>query len=452
MSNVQDDLDDKGSSDNKDVSSQEKANSKKNSKQEISRRELLKMAGIGGVGLLLGSVAGGSLLGAKGIAKALTGSPDSSKASDDQGLIPFYNAKQAGIITPAQDFLCFASFDLVVDQIEDVRKLFRQWTEAAARMAAGQPVGEESSNALLPPKDTGEAAGLLPSKVTITFGVGPSFFDERFGLQARKPASFTELPQFAGDNLQEKWCGGDIGVQVCANDLQVAFHAIRNLIRIARGKAVLRWMQEGFQRTATANPAGETPRNLLGFKDGTGNPDVNDQKQMNQHVWVQPSDGPSWMADGSYMVTRRIRMRIEVWDRSSLQDQETTFGRHRDTGAPLGEKGEFDPLPLDRKNENGQPTIPALSHVRLSHGDGSVKILRRSYSYSSGMDLKSGQLDAGLFFVSYQRNVSTQFIPMQERLAKQDKLNEYIVHVGSAVFACFPGAREGGYIGEGLLS
>jgi len=439
MSNLQEDTEDTGN----------RANKKK---LELSRRELLKMAGIGGVGLLLGSVAGGSLLGAKGIAKALTGSSDSSRADSGQDCIPFYDSVQAGIVTPAQDFICFASFDLVVSQIADVRKLFRQWTEAAALMTAGNPVGEESSNVLLPPKDTGEAAGLLPSNMTITFGVGPSFFDERFGLQAKRPATFTELPSFPGDSLQPEWCGGDIGVQVCANDMQVAFHAIRNLIRIARGKAVLRWMQEGFQRSSAANPVNETPRNLLGFKDGTGNPDVHDQEQMNRHVWVQPSDGPTWMASGSYMVTRRIRMRIEVWDRSSLQDQETTFGRHRATGAPLGEQGEFDPLPLERKDEQGQLVIPELSHVRLSHGDGAVKILRRSYSYSSGMDLKSGQLDAGLFFVSYQRNMATQFVPLQLRLAKQDKLNEYIVHVGSAVFACFPGAKEGGYIGEGLLS
>ncbi|UVI33262.1 iron uptake transporter deferrochelatase/peroxidase subunit [Paenibacillus spongiae] len=429
-------------------------NDKQQGKTEtkLSRREVLKMAGVGGVSLLLGSVVGGSVLEGSGLTSALTGSSDTKKAGGSQASIPFYDTVQAGIVTPSQDFLCFASFDLVVNRIEDVRKLFREWTEAAAQMAAGQPVGEESSNAFLPPKDTGEAAGLLPARTTITFGVGPSFFDERLGLQAKRPASFKVLPKFPGDSLLEEWCGGDIGVQVCANDLQVAFHAIRNLTRIARGKAVLRWMQEGFQRTGAANPAGETPRNLLGFKDGTGNPNVNDRELMNSHVWVQPSDGPSWMENGSYMVTRRIRMRIEVWDRSSLQDQETTFGRHRASGAPLGEQGEFDPLALDKKDENGKLAIPAMSHVRLSHGDGSVKILRRSYSYSSGMDLKSGQFDAGLFFVSYQRNIATQFVPLQERLAKQDKLNEYIVHVGSAVFACFPGAKKGGYIGEGLLS
>jgi deferrochelatase/peroxidase EfeB len=172
---------------------------------------------------------------------------------------------------------------------------------------------------------------------------------------------------------------------------------------------------------------------------------------MNELVWAQLSDGPAWMAGGSYMVARRIRMRIEVWDRSALSDQEATFGRYRDSGAPFGAKREFDPLPLEAKGADGQPVIPMTAHVRLAHSDGKEKIVRRSYSYSSGIDRQTGQLDAGLFFICYQRDVRKQFIPIQQRLAKQDKLNEYISHVGSAVFACFPGVREGGYIGQELF-
>ncbi|HEY4389828.1 MAG TPA: iron uptake transporter deferrochelatase/peroxidase subunit [Paenibacillus sp.] len=416
--------------------------------KKMSRRDVLKYAGIGGIGLLLGGSGGYGLLAAK---EKL--SPSSRKTGDRRSSmeqIPFYDQYQAGIITPAQNFLCFASFDLTTNSITDVRKLFQAWTESASLMTSGQMLGN-NNNQNLPPSDTGEAAGLSTSKLTITFGVGPSFFDSRFGLSAKKPATFAELPSFRGDALQSEWCGGDIGIQVCADDMQVAFHAVRNLARIARGTAVMRWMQEGFQRSSAADPIGGTPRNLLGFKDGTGNPDTHDKQAMKDIVWAGADNGADWMLGGSYMVARRIRMRIEIWDRSPLSDQEQTFGRYRDSGAPIGSKDEFAPLDLGAKDSSGQPLIPLTSHSRLAHMDGKIKMLRRAYSYTGGIDAKTGQLDAGLFFICYQKDIQKQFISMQQKLATSDKLNEYIVHVGSAVFACFPGVRQGGYIGDTLF-
>lgn len=416
-------------------------------KKPVTRRDVLRMAGTGGLGLLLGGGAIGSLFAAENIRK--TEAAQSQEASG--AAIPFYGQHQAGIVTPAQNFICFAAFDVTASGAASLQKLFRTWTGAAAAMAEGKPVGAESSNHNLPPVDTGESAGLSPSRLTITFGAGLTLFDDRFGLAAKRPSSFRELPSFNGDQLEPQWCGGDIGVQVCADDMQVAFHAVRNLARIARGTAVLRWVQEGFQRSAQADPAGGTPRNLLGFKDGTANPAVGSARDMNSVVWAQGSDGAAWMDGGSYMAVRRIRMRIEVWDRSSLKDQEDTFGRYRDSGAPLGSANEFDPVDLAAKDAKGNPHIPADSHVALARGDGSIRMLRRSYSYSGGMDLKTGQLDAGLLFISYQRDIYKQFVAIQQKLSKSDRLNEYILHVGSAVFACFPGASKGGYIGDTLF-
>ncbi|MCL6573432.1 MAG: Dyp-type peroxidase, partial [Bacillus sp. (in: Bacteria)] len=156
--------------------------------------------------------------------------------------------------------------------------------------------------------------------------------------------------------------------------------------------------------------------------------------------------------NGSYLVVRRIQMFLEVWDRTTLKEQEKTIGRHRESGAPLGQKNEFEQLDLEHRNEQGEYTIPADSHTRLSHGDGSQQILRRAYSYSNGIDSKTGSFDAGLLFICFQRTPSKQFIPIQNRLAKIDKLNEYTSHTGSAVFACLPGSKEGGFIGETLFS
>ncbi|WP_019121463.1 iron uptake transporter deferrochelatase/peroxidase subunit [Brevibacillus massiliensis] len=420
--------------------------------QPISRRNMLKLAGIGGIGALVGASGMGGVL-------ALTqasGSGSMNKAGAAGGIVPFYGEHQAGILTEVQNHVYFASFDITAEKRPEVIDLFRDWTAAAANMTQGRDVAEKLANEYVPPADTGEAAGLLPSNLTITFGVGPSFFlkdgVDRFGLGAKRPQALSELPVFPLDDLQPEWCGGDVCVQVCADDPQVAFHALRNLTRRARGIAAVRWTQAGFQRTHQADPKKATPRNLFGFKDGTGNPDVNDPKLMNQYVWVQPQDGPAWLAGGTYLVVRRIQMRIEVWDRTTLRDQEDTFGRHRDSGAPLGGQDEFEPLDLNRKDKNGQLVIPATAHARIAHGDGQVKLLRRSFSYADGIEPKTGALNAGHLFICFQRDPARQFIPIQQNLAKNDKLNEYIVHRGSGIFACFPGVKQGSYLGEALFS
>ncbi|AGK53754.1 iron uptake transporter deferrochelatase/peroxidase subunit [Bacillus sp. 1NLA3E] len=414
--------------------------------KKFSRRDMLKTAGVGGVG---------ALLGASGLEGLLAISENNTKNHEIQQIVTFYGKNQSGITTKTQNHVYFIALDVTTSKKEDLVNLFKDWTTAAKRMSNGKAVDPLSSNEFLPPKDTGEAAGLSPSNLTITFGVGPNLFSngnqDRFGLKHKQPKELVDLPKFPLDALEDEWSGGDLCIQACADDLQVVFHAVRNLLRIARGTAKLRWAQTGFQRSKQADFKNTTPRNLFGFKDGTVNPVVTNKKEMNQHVWVQPGDGPDWLVNGTYLVVRRIQMFIEVWDRSTLKEQENTFGRYRSNGAPLGQKNEFEQLDLDKKNELGQYHIPENSHTRLSHGDGSQKILRRAYSYSDGMDKKTGSFDAGLLFLSFQRSPSKQFIPIQHRLAKMDKLNEYTTHRGSAIFACLPGTEQGGYIGETLF-
>lgn len=413
----------------------------------ISRRELFKIAGATGAGLAVGGGGVGAALAAKGIVDAGSSPVNAS--------VPFFGRNQAGIATPQQDRLVFAAFDLATEDVSEVRDLLREWSAAAALMSEGQPVGEESENAYLPPDDTGEALDLSPARLTLTFGFGPTLFEhdgaDRFGLAASRPAALEEIPRMPGDSLESERSGGDLCVQACADDPQVAFHAIRNLTRIARGVATMRWSQIGFGHTSSTSKAQETPRNLMGFKDGTNNVKAEDGDLVDQHVWVQTGDEPAWMRDGTYVVARRIRMLIEVWDRSSLNDQEQTIGRHRLSGAPIGSENEFDPVDLEATGPDGKPLIPTDAHVRLSRENSDEKILRRGYSFTDGMDSKRGQLDAGLFFISFQRNPQTQFVPLQRRLAENDALNEYISHTGSALFAIPPGARQDGYVGETLF-
>ena len=210
--------------------------------------------------LAAGAVGAGVALGGVGVERLAAGG-DGDNAAEP---IPFHGKRQAGIATPAQDRLHFAAFDVVTTSKSELRGLMRVWTEAASRMSRGEPVGETGLH-LAPPIDTGEAAGLPPARLTVTFGFGPTLFD-RFGLERSQPAVLAGLPVFAGDELDPERSGGDIAVQACADDPQVAFHAVRNLARIGRGAVVMRWSQLGFGRTSSTSRAQETPRNLMGSR------------------------------------------------------------------------------------------------------------------------------------------------------------------------------------------
>lgn len=411
----------------------------------LSRRGLLGLAVGGGVaGLAVGLGAGTAGGMALGRARA---------AEDAESRYEFFGAHQAGITTPVQDHLHFASFDIMprTDR-DDLISLLQDWSYAAARMTQGLEVsasGAVNGPAEAPPDDTGEALGLPAAGLTLTFGFGPGLFEnedgDRYGLAARRPSGLERLPAFLGDDLDPAASHGDLCIQACADDPQVAVHAIRNLSRIAFGRARLRWSQLGFGKTSRTTSSQATPRNLFGFKDGTANILADDTAALAEHVWVAEGDEPSWMAGGSYLVARKIAMLIETWDRVRLAEQDTIIGRDKGAGAPLSGGDEFT-APDFRGTK-----IDAHSHVRLAHpeqNDG-IRILRRGYNYVDGNNAL-GRLDAGLFFLSYQRDPA-QFISLQRRLST-DRLNEYIRHVGSGIWAIPPGVRPGSYVGAELFA
>jgi deferrochelatase/peroxidase EfeB len=363
-----------------------------------------------------------------------------------RGRVAFHGAHQAGITTPPQAHILFQAFDATARSRGDLHRLLEAWSRSARWMCEGEPLpGHDAAGR--PPVDTGEALGLAASRLTITVGFGSTLFDRRYGLAADRPDALVDLPAFPGDRLDPARCGGDLAVQACADDPQVAFHAIRNLARIAYHlrAARPRWSQAGFARTPGSAPATATGRNLLGFKDGTNNLRGDDAAAMEANVWVG-DEGPRWMRGGTYLVVRRVRAHLERWDESDLDEQEGVFGRRKLTGAPFGATGEFDPV---------DPALePRHAHIILANprraSSERERILRRGYNFTDGL-LPDGRLDAGLFFAAFQRDPRRQFIPIQHRLAAHDRLNEYIVHTGSAIFAVPPGVRAGGYAGETLL-
>ncbi|MGL4173604.1 MAG: iron uptake transporter deferrochelatase/peroxidase subunit [Actinomycetota bacterium] len=411
----------------------------------ISRRQLVGAlgAGIAASGAIGTAVAAGASAGSR--------SENGIVAETTAAAIPFHGSHQAGIITPAQDNLHFAAFDVTTEDRLALRDVLQRWTDAARRMTAGQeagPVGAFNGIPEAPPDDTGEAAGLPAFGLTITIGFGSSLFDhpnqgDRFGLAGKRPDGLRDLPSFPADEITAENSGGDLCIQACANDPAVASHAIRNLARIGFGTVSMRWSQLGFGRTSSTTRDQETPRNLFGQKDGTMNLHAEDTAALDEHLWVSGSSTATrWFDGGSYLVARRIRMHIETWDRTSLTEQEQIIGRTKGSGAPLTGGGEFDEPDFTATGSDGELVISPVAHVQLAHPSrhGGARILRRGYSFIDGND-KLGRMNAGLFFLSYQRDPE-QFIRIQRELARSDVLNEYIEHTASGVWACPPGLTD----------
>jgi deferrochelatase/peroxidase EfeB len=412
----------------------------------VSRRRLFGMAGAGVALVGVGAAAG------VGIDKAADG--DTAEAAS--GTVDFHGVHQAGIVTATQMNLHFVALDVTTTDKGKLVQLLKAWTDAARRMTAGQevvPGGAVNGAPTAPPGDTGEALDLPSSSLTLTIGFGTSLFDDRFGLKGKRPEQLVDLPLFPKDKLDPDRSGGDLCIQACADDPQVAVHAIRNLVRLGFGVTAVRWSQLGFGRSSSTSRAQLTPRNLFGFKDGTNNIKSEDTAILDDQVWAKPGDGQAWMAGGSYLVARRIQMHIETWDRETLDGQQQIIGRTKGSGAALGQTNEFDPIDLHIDGEGGVPVIPVDAHVRLASDEtlNGAKILRRGYNFVDGSD-GVGHLEAGLFFLAFNRDTRKQYIPMQRALSSKDAMMEYVQHTGSAHFAVPPGVSESGYWGDALFA
>ena len=371
-------------------------------------------------------------------------------------------AHQPGITTEVQNHLHFASFDVTTRSRHDLERMLMAWTVAAERMMSGQPagpLGPLGGRPELAPDDTGEAMDLDPAHLTITIGFGPGLFRDRsgrdrFGLARHQPEALRPLPRFPLDTLTPGASGGDLCVQACADDPQIAVHAVRNLTRIGFGTVGMRWSQHGFGRSSSTTREQVTPRNLMGFKDGSANIRADETDELDKHVWVAADDdrSASWLAGGSYLVTRRGMITVELWDRQKLRDQEEFIGRTKGEGAPLTGRKEFDE-PDFRAKAGGEFVIPEDAHVRVVHptNHGGARILRRGYNIADGTN-DIGRMNAGLFFIGFVRHPGKQFVPIQMAMSRSDILMEYLRFTQSSVFAIPPGIEQGQSLGHALFS
>lgn len=405
------------------------------SMEGLSRRKLLSTAGA--TGLVLGA-AGGAVGYAARPAEA---TPLTSVGTDQ---VMFHGKHQPGITQGLQARGHLVAFDLAAGAgRKEAAALLRRWSETARRLMAGEAATQD---------DTDVARDAGPSSLTVTFGFGHSFF-ARTGLEKQRPASLDPLPDFSSDHLDKKRSDGDLWVQIGADDALVAFHALRAIQKDAGSAARIRWQMNGFNRSPGATSHPMTARNLMGQMDGTRNPKPS-ESDFDRRIFV-PSSGsndPSWMADGSYAVVRRIRMLLDDWEKLSVKAQEDVVGRRKSDGAALSGGTETTDMDLEKTDAKGNLVVPINAHARITRPDqnGGAAMLRRPFSYHDGFD-SDGVPDAGLLFVCWQADPLRGFVPVQRKLDRGDALSQYIRHEASGLFAVPGGAAEGEYVGQRLL-
>lgn len=411
----------------------------------INRRQLLTLGGLGAAGATLAACAENN-----------DSTEAASPGADEDAIVEFAGEHQAGIITPMQNNMHFAAFDIAPDATrEDVVDLLERWTAAARRLTLGGDVsakGAFGAGENFPPDDSGEAVDHGPSALTLTFGFGRSLFRPHLGLEGKLPAEFTDMPRMTNDFLRPEFSEGDICIEACANDPQVAGHAIRNLTRMAVPTATLRWTQLGFGRAGATGAAQSTPRNLFGQKDGTANIRADDDAALAEHVWIPADASQAWAAGGTYMTVRRIAMNIEVWDTLRLQEQERVTGRDKPVGAPLSGGDEFTEPDFDAVNERGNPKIDRASHLFNVHPDQNdgIRMLRRPFNYIDGTN-EQGRMNAGLFFVAFTKTPE-RFARVHKSMSRDEMFVEYLKTTNTGTYLIPPGVGAEGFIGEGLFA
>lgn len=416
-----------------------------------NRREILKTFGLGmGAGVV-------SAMGAPAMAASTASAPPLDEAANMQR-VPFYGVHQAGIVNPRPASGIIASFDVVTPDLDAFEALLKKLTERAAFLTQGGTVPERDPK--MPPLDSGILGpDVTPDNLTITVGLGDSMFENHDWLQPLKPYGLDRMLEFPNDALDAALCHGDMSIQFCANTPDTVIHALRDITKNLSEYMVLRWMMPGDVPQAKPGPDGVTPsaRNLLGFRDGSANPDSSDAALMDRVVWVtSENDEPEWTLGGSYQVVRLIRNMVERWDRTPLQQQERDFGRRKVTGAPLDSGPHATERDVPDYSTDPEGKITALnSHIRMANPrlpeTEANLILRRPFNYTSGA-MKNGQIDQGLVFICYQADLGMGFITVQSRL-NGEAMEEYFKPFGGGYFFALPGvAKPGDYLGESLIS
>jgi dye decolorizing peroxidase len=405
---------------------------------KVSRRGFL-FGGAAATGAIVASPLSAAAGFAAGSSDAATKAQLAGETAVLERRAEFYGEHQNGVELELQACTSFVGLTLLPEtDLAAAKRWFSLLTDDISRLTRGEPILADATPQL----------AIGPAGLTVTVGISPEFLN-KLGLSRKAPPNFRQLPSFSIDKLREEFSGGDVLLHVSADDPVVLSHAVRSLTRDSAAFATVKYTQQGFANAQGVVPKGVRQRNLMGQVDGTANPEFGTE-DFSQTVWIE--SGPDWLVGGTMMVFRRIAMKLNTWDALGRVEKEQVIGRDLKVGAPLGQVNELDRPDFEATDANGLLVIPEFAHIRRAHVPAAgERIFRRPFNYDQGVT-SEGDPDVGLLWAAYQRDIESQFLPIQRRLEQFDLLNVWTSPIGSAVFAILPGVTEGQILGEKLFA
>jgi putative iron-dependent peroxidase len=150
--------------------------------------------------------------------------------------------------------------------------------------------------------------------LTCVTGVGSRVWDRLFG--APRPAGLHPFPGFAGSVHIAPATAGDLLFHIRASRLDLCFELAERLMSRLRGLARAVDEVHGFRSF--------DDRDLLGFVDGTENPEG---EAAPDAVLIGEED-PAF-AGGSYVVVQKYVHDLAAWDALPVEEQEQAIGREK---------------------------------------------------------------------------------------------------------------------------
>ena len=364
----------------------------------VSRRAALRTAGVIGAGAVLGACTSEA-------DSARTKPPTTPPTTSPSATTPppaMQTRRPAGIPAVEADplpALSASAFDLPPSAgAAELRTVLAAWQESADTLQRDQ-------------------------QRTVTVGIGPSLVDRIRELGY--PHSLIALPAFRGDALEPARTGGDLLVSVTATSQDGARTGLATMAAAARS------LRQRWQQNATHDPvrSGSMGRNALGFRDGSANPSAADP-DFDSVVYVDEGN-PAWLAGGTFLVVRRMRLRLAEFEALPVAEQERIIGRRKTDGAPLTGGTERTALDLTTRGRDGSFVLDPHAHARLTHPSLNMgaRLVRRSYNYADADGTR------GMWFQAYVRDPVWQFIPMQHRIADSDLLSRFATATGGGLWA-----------------
>jgi putative iron-dependent peroxidase len=205
--------------------------------------------------------------------------------------------------------------------------------------------------------------------LSCVLGIGAGLWDRLFG--SPRPRELHPFRAVAGAKHQAPSTPGDLFVHIRAHRFDLCFELAQRLTESLAGSATVIDEVHGFRSF--------DERDLLGFVDGTENPEAGDATGA---VLITAEDDEPFVG-GSYVVVQKYVHDLTAWDALAVADQERAIGRTKLSNLEMAD---------DVK--------PSNSHVALNtivDADGTERqIMRFNMPFGA-----AGTREFGTFFIGY---------------------------------------------------